>query len=192
MFWTKRYGSLSDALANPRKVKILELHRTGLDCDINRVGELRHVHEVRIGWLDIEDLPSGILNMPNLKKLTVLNSPIKELPCWIGKLKKLKTLVVRGTDIKELPSSLSKLNGLSTLNVGNNPLISSLPTNIGDLSKLRTLNLHCTSVGELPESLENLKRLRLLQLTGTKFSGDQRLALQFKLQAKISPYLEVT
>jgi len=53
--------------------------------------------------------------MKTLKKITIVNSPLKYIPESIGNLEQLEALILWGCPISELPKSIYKLKNLKEL-----------------------------------------------------------------------------
>lgn len=119
-----------------------------LRLDYNRLEKLPKMSEMKslvsltLSTNKFEEIPTSILEIPNLEILKMNVNPLRSIPADISKLKKLRILELANTKIKELPES------------------------IGDMQNLRTLCLNYTSLKMLPMSIERLKSLEVLELKG--------------------------
>ena len=142
-------------------------------------------------------LPSGVVKMPNIKRLMVQNGPLKYLPNGMEKLNKLSTLAFQHSELEEFNIDTSSFTSLMELKLDFNQLKSvheslwvhptiavvSLNSNVGlavpsDPNKIKlrsaiTLDLRNNSV-LLPEQLgiRQLPNVFFLLLNGNKFHGN--------------------
>lgn len=140
-----KFESLDDAVKKPTRCKTLNLF---IKKDFKDSGpslkKLRNLRKLYIQgdfsiYYDYEFiLPQEIGDLKELKKLSLLNLPIKIFPDWVFQLNKLEYLMIRGTDISSIPEKIALLNQLTTLRVENCQL-SSLPPEISKLKKTEEL-----------------------------------------------------
>ncbi|GAB4841352.1 hypothetical protein Ancab_022080 [Ancistrocladus abbreviatus] len=110
-------------------------------------------------------VPSEILpELGALRVLSLARYKINELPTAIGDLKQLRYLDVSSTNIIVLPESICTLCNLQTLLLSGCERLKKLPTAIGNLKQLRHLDVSSTFIKELPVSIGTLCNLQTLLL----------------------------
>ncbi|WP_020536489.1 WG repeat-containing protein [Lewinella cohaerens] len=72
-------------------------------------------HEVAAAW-------TPILNLENLRKLSVHDCKLTELPADLKILEQLEELDISGNELTELPRSIFRMRHLRVLNIADNPL----------------------------------------------------------------------
>ena len=135
----------------------------------------------------IQELPSSIFNLIELKRLSLSQNLIQGLPG--DRLKDLKNLVelnVSSNQLTEIPENIIELEELEILDFSSNPietlpegifrlcnltnlklnqmLLESLPEDFGSLSNLKNLDLRKNVFQSLPQSFSNLTQLEVLDL----------------------------
>lgn len=125
----KVYITLTEALENPKE----EIFCLEIETDSSVV-----------------EIPKDIFDMPNLTRLTIIETSISEIPSKIGELKHLEFLNL----------SYNKINIVDE--------------RIAGLVNLKTLNLAFNQLNSLPESICNMKQLKLLDLRGNNFDSNSR------------------
>lgn len=110
----------------------------------------------------LEELPSDIAKLQNLKEFILSNTKISKLPPEIGKLSELKTFIGENNQLQELPKQFCELKNLQVLNLSGNQL-SFFPSEFDKLAELITLNLTNNKFSDI--SLPIIKLLRLSTLS---------------------------
>lgn len=126
--------------------------------------ENRIVIELDLWDLELTKFPKIVLDLKDLKVLSLANNHIKEIPEEINKLRSLRELWLDGNEITHIPDSIFEITSLEKLGLGGNK-IRTLPENIGDLLNLKVLRLGSTQIKELPESFYKLESLEDLSLS---------------------------
>lgn len=117
---------------------------------------------VDLSFRNLEDVPSDILNQPNLEGLCLRGNSIKKLPDDILKLHNLKILDLEFNQIPDLPG---KMESLEELYLQSNQL-RVFPEKITESKNLKILNLSCNFfLTKLSESIRKLTNLRKLDLS---------------------------
>ncbi|MFD2943014.1 leucine-rich repeat domain-containing protein [Flavobacterium notoginsengisoli] len=159
---------MDEALKNPENCKKLSL--MSYNQNLKDKGEifskfinleiLEIQAETSIYYLDDFELPAVIGNLKKLKKISVLNFPLKTFPEWIFEIESLQYLMLRGTDITEIPDLISRLKKLKTLRIENCPL-NKIPRTLSLLKNLKILGLSDTRLTNLTWNLfpSNLKEI---------------------------------
>ncbi|MCV2484920.1 hypothetical protein OD917_08305 [Flavobacterium sp. SH_e] len=167
-FRKTKFSSLAEASKKPKNCIKLSLHF--YDQNLKDKGEIfskfvnLEVLEMQadpsIYYLDDFEIPSEIRNLKKLKKISVLNFPLKFFPEWIFEIKSLQYLMLRGTDITEIPDSIYRLEKLKTLRVENCKL-NRIPKTLNQMKNLKILGLSDTVLTDFSISLfpQNLKEI---------------------------------
>ncbi|XWS15421.1 hypothetical protein CRYUN_Cryun35bG0096600 [Craigia yunnanensis] len=126
----------------------------------------------------IDKLPTGLVNLFNLRYLNLAKTSVRELPRSIGKLHNLQTLNIKHTEIEELPAGIVKLQNLRYL-ITFRPnrdcdgsdldyvLGTRVPPNICKLKNLQVLD--CVKAeDDLIKQLCNMTQLRRISLVKVK------------------------
>lgn len=134
------------------------------------LGRLPHVHELMIGYCDIECLPKSISGMIHLQDLILVSlSEVKTLPEDLGQLPNLKTLFLERCAIESLPTSIAGLTRLEQLKLMFLGDLKHLPEDIGKLKSLRKLKIFSCAIETFPKSFQSLKSsLKSVSLSSLK------------------------
>ncbi|GAB4841578.1 hypothetical protein Ancab_022292 [Ancistrocladus abbreviatus] len=133
------------------------------------IGNLKQLRHLDASWTEIKELPESICTLCNLQRLSLeVCRGLQELPSAIGNLKQLRHLDASWTEIKELPESICTLCNLETLSLLGCRGLQELPSAIGNLKQLRRLDVRSTEIKELPESICTLCNLEALSLLGCR------------------------
>jgi hypothetical protein len=125
-------------------------------------------------------LPAEIGQLRTLQRLVLLNLPI-DFPQWIINLTNLRSLTVRGIDLLNIPLWIHELKSLRVLEVANCGL-ATLPVSLRQMSNLQELWLTDTPLLQLtPDQLP--PGLKHLNLTGSACCTRLKLA---EIQAALS------
>ncbi|ESR55388.1 hypothetical protein CICLE_v10018528mg [Citrus x clementina] len=151
-----------------------------------------NVVELKLFNTPIEEVPSSIESLPNLKTLNLgFCKRLKRVSTAICKLKylnclylldcsdlesfpeiletmELKKLALDRSGIKELPSSIENLEGLKELRLMCCSKLGSLPDSLGNLKSLVVLDANRSAILQLPSSIADLNKLRELCLSGCR------------------------
>jgi len=120
----------------------------------------------------IEEIPSQLFDLSNLKNLTIINSyndkGLTSIPKEIANLKNLEILNFYYNKIKTIPKEIGALSNLKVLNLQFNS-VTNLPSELGNLENLEELNVGFNEIDDvIPESLNNLKKLKSVHLGGNE------------------------
>jgi hypothetical protein len=146
------YESVEEALKKPASVKRLYLHGDGWDVPslpLERCAELLNLtinlRDLQIGWQSWSSLPIELGRLLHLRRMTVLNTPIKRFPDFLKACPHLQEITLRGTDITEIPESIIEFRKLRSLDIGNNAF-RSMPNGISQLHYLKKLGIADTFI----------------------------------------------
>lgn len=103
---------------------------------------------------------------------------INNIPSEIGLLQNLKSLHLNYKDIKIIPTQIGQLTNLTRLDLTNNN-IGELPTEIGQLHKLKILDLDNNNLHYLPSELNNLTNLIHLHIKHNNITNKQNIHHEF-------------
>jgi len=87
--------------------------------------ENRHVADLNLENLDLENIPESLQCLTNLRTLDIAQNHVENIPNWISKFKVLENLVLGRNPIESLPISIIKLTKLRYLDVTQTKLTSS-------------------------------------------------------------------
>uniref|UniRef100_A0A0E0EQ97 NB-ARC domain-containing protein n=1 Tax=Oryza meridionalis TaxID=40149 RepID=A0A0E0EQ97_9ORYZ len=170
--WGALYMSYED-LPPHLKQCFLSLSLFPADYDL-AIWDLRALVLVLNGKV-IENLPSSIENLLNLRMLNLNYTSIASLPMSVGSLKNLQILyLIRRLRLHSLPASITQLDDLRCLGLNGTP-VTHVPKGLGKLKLLNDIDGfvaggHTTCQTELQEGwgleeLESLAQLRWLSIT---------------------------
>lgn len=111
---------------------------------------------------------SRIVQLKNLRTLSLSNCGLTEISAAIGQLENLEELDLSNNAITKLPEALFRLKKLRVLRLSKNPL-EGIPEEINELKNLKTLVLTQTGLKTLPEAITTLPRLEKLEIKKNPF-----------------------
>lgn len=114
---------------------------------------------------DIDELPSEIGTLKDLKLLNLSYNNIQTLPAEINQLSKLESLLLSRNEIEQLPAEIGGLDRLKLLDLSHNPLLT-FPEQIGNLSELLSLDASYCKIEKLPIDMIDLLTLKDMYLEG--------------------------
>jgi len=111
------------------------------------------------------ELPEGIFQLHNLRKLSASNCKLINLSTQIATLSELETLDIGRNQLTRLPNvSFSKLESI----VLNNNKLESLPPKLFDTTSLVYIDADFNKLVSIPTEIENLKKLKFLVLSNNQ------------------------
>lgn len=168
--------------------------RGNVDQLPQRLNQLKNLQSLELFALPIKTLPEVLMELPNLKILSVntgdvsldfdqvvdvlkaceklralkLVTPNLKLSEKISALQQLKKLDLSGNGLENIPDAVYQLHNLIELDLGMNQL-RSIPKGIGQLSKLKVLKLNSNwrykvQLNNLMDELHQLTHLKTLHL----------------------------
>lgn len=90
------------------------------------MSECVSVTDINLDYNSIRRIPSTIVNMSNLARLSIVNNKLESLPENIGDVGRLQHLIVPNNDLHTIPASIWNLSELLTLNLSSN-LVTEFP-----------------------------------------------------------------
>ena len=159
------YTSMKEALKEPEKVYKLDLSGHKLTELPSEILELPNLQFLSIGSNKFGEFPQEILELEKLQVLYMPSCGLRALPQDMDRLKHLKHLSIPGNLIRELPPSFFRLDELKLLDIYVN-LLERLPPEIKGLRSLDALDISMNPIAELPEELGELSNLRMLVVRG--------------------------
>ncbi|MEG4030214.1 MULTISPECIES: leucine-rich repeat domain-containing protein [unclassified Microcoleus] len=127
--------------------------------------------EEKEGWLDnkLTEFPDAVLQLTNLKILSLWNNQISQIPQAIGQLSNLTRFDLWNNQITSIPEAIGQLSNLTQLDLSSNQ-ITSIPKAIGQLSNLTQLDLSSNQITSIPEAIGQLSNLTQLDLHGNQIT----------------------
>ncbi len=121
---------------------------------------------------------SGILSLPQLENLKIIETPMKMFLLPLGKINApLRFLTIKGSGLEKLPEEISMCLGLSELSLPSNRL-SDLPFAFKELKLLKRLNLDNNLFNHFPDQIKAMKSLSHLSIDGNQFSEEEKARIQ--------------
>lgn len=121
------------------------------------------VKQIILTGNNFTEIPTEVLNMPQLEELLIGHNPVSKLPNNLESLKKLKRLSINATQIKEFPSDLSALESLETIGLDHNDF-KKVPEPILTIPNLKRLQLNNNKLTDLKFIDERLGGLESIYL----------------------------
>lgn len=123
--------------------------------------------------LNVDQSPSlGDIRLPNLPDLTELHiSRSGKSIQSFHSVPNLRTLTIANTPFVSIDSSIGSLRHLTKLSLSLNFMLAELPDEIGDLRSLENLEISYTAISEFPKSLSRLSALKVLRLSGNELQS---------------------
>ena len=195
----KLYKNLSTALKERDEVRMIKLTLKGSkfpaelfdfpnleeaylegECESfpDTVNQWKNLKVLSIKWEKFSGDLSGVLSLPKLENLKILETPMKRFLLPLGKINApLKFLTIKGCGIEELPEEISMCVQLQDLSLPGNKL-NRLPFAFKELSQLKRLNLDNNFFTQFPDQFKSMKNLGHLSIDGNKFSEDEKARIQ--------------
>lgn len=151
-------GQIPHSLASLKKLKHLEINRTGLGYD----------------ELGLSDIECDWSQLQSLEELTICEQSISgSIPESLGALKNLESLNLSANKISgSVPSSFGALQNLVSLDLSSNLLSGEIPEAMSGCQSLQRMILSRNQLsGELPAFLWSLPNLEVLALDENNFTG---------------------
>lgn len=116
-----------------------------------------HIVGIGFAYLNLEELPESIGNVPHLRVLTAINTHLTRLPKSITQLKELHTLELSNNNLDTLPEEINELINLRNLNLSHNGM-NSIP-NLHNLHSLQKIDMSSNNLTVIPSNLSGLSNL---------------------------------
>ena len=160
--------------AGPQFAKLSQLQELYIQGDVSNlflpdsqfslppeIGQLRTLQRLVLLNLPI-DFPQWIVNLTNLRYLSVRGTDLTSIPSWISELKQLHTLRVENCDLAKLPSTLREMNNLRELGLVDTRMLDFSHEQIPQGLKLLDLvGLACMTLPKLTQIQVSLKGVRV-------------------------------
>jgi|GEM_PF-5223509 len=190
------YTSLSNAASeNPENVIKLSLFYEKID-NWESVCQYKKLEGLELIDMFGENFPVCILELVDLKFLSLRNNKLYNLPKEIVKLKNIEFLnLYWNENLKELPQELTNLTSIRYINIGGNPNmdwgstfsllsklpnlksialsfnnIKALPSEVGLLTQVEELIIDNNLMKNLPNEMSKMKNLKRIVLTNNSFT----------------------
>ncbi|KAL3819718.1 hypothetical protein ACJIZ3_005623 [Penstemon smallii] len=157
----------SDTKTISNRVRHLYFHAE--DLSRKELLVLKKVRSLRYAFtskpIDTNFIKAITLKLRRVRVLILNSLELEELPSSIGDLKQLKYLdLSHSGNIKSLPKSVCKLVNLQTLNLINCEKLHDLPGSFGNCISIRTLYLTCQELSLRKKDYQRLNSLQFLLL----------------------------
>ncbi|MEG4083497.1 leucine-rich repeat domain-containing protein [Microcoleus sp. POL10_C6] len=162
--------------------KLTELDLSGLDLEElpPEIGKCTQLEMLVLGKFDKEkrrwvgnkltEFPDAVLQLTNLKTLSLVENQITSIPEAIGQLSNLRDLNLSINQITSIPEDLAQLSNLTKLYLHTNQ-ITSIPEDLAQLSNLTKLYLGKNQITSIPEDLAQLSNLTELVLWNNQITS---------------------
>ncbi len=148
----------------------ISIHANGTEKDSVNVFEGRGIFEshriLDLSYRNLKTLPAQVSN-PEIEILILDNNNIEELPSWIGNLKNLRILSIRNNNLLELNSVLTYCENLEQLYLTGNKNLSELP-NLSQNEKLEIIDVIDTKINQLPTWTRMMNNLYYFKFSENK------------------------
>ncbi len=148
----------------------LDLTRLGLTALPPEIVQLRNLRTLTLANNRLTALPPEIVQLQNLLMLTLANNQLTALPPEIIQLQNLQTLTLANNQLTALPPEIVQLQNLRTLTLANNQL-TALPREIVQLQNLQQLALANNQLTALPPEIVRLRNLQHLALANNQLTA---------------------
>ena len=128
------------------------------------IKDFQSLEELNIKGNGLESVDNGILQLKNLRKLTISSNSISQIPD-ISSLCNLEFLDCSSNGLLEIPESIFSLLKLKILDFGYNHNIKSISDKIHQLQDLESLSLEVNDIEFLPPKFSQLKNLLSLNVS---------------------------
>jgi Leucine-rich repeat (LRR) protein len=135
-----------------------------MPLDLNRIGRLSKLCELRVRNNQIKQLPSSVQKLKCLRVLDISMNALTSLPdCLFNSNSNLESLRAAFNQLTSLPSSIRRASKLQELDVNNNK-IEIVPYRLP--LELRILKLGCNCITFLPVEMRDLTKLTHVTVEG--------------------------
>ncbi len=124
------------------------------------------------GWIGnkLTEFPEVVLQLTNLKILSIPKNQITSIPDAIGQLSHLTRFNLSSNQITSIPDEIGQLSNLIRLNLSDNQ-ITAIPEAIAQLSNLTSFNLSDNQITEIPDVIGQLCNLIRLHLSDNQITA---------------------
>ena len=159
---------LPESFANLVNLKNLDLSSVNLEEIPSQILDLSKVERLDVKNNALENLPESWKKCINIKHFDLSENILCTLPESISQLQVLQELNLKSCCLSEFPKVLLHLNSLQSLNMEEN-LISELPDNFQSLN-VESLNLRSNLLSNLPDSLSSQSKLKNIDLSSNRLT----------------------
>lgn len=149
---------------------LISSHTHGTEKDSVNVFEGRGIfntHKILdLSYQNLKILPAAASN-PEIEILILDNNKIEELPSWIGNLKNLKILSIRNNNLLKLNSDITFCENLEQLYLSGNENLSEIPS-FSMNEKLKIIDVVDTKINQLPTWTRMMNNLYYFKFTEKK------------------------
>jgi len=124
------------------------------------IGSLVNLKELRFDSLRLTSLPDSISKLKKVEKLNLSGNCFEKIPDVVFQLPLLKELKLSHNKFKVFPN---QTGNIENLNISNNSIVG-FPEKGSDYTKLRTLTMDNNEIKSVSESIREFSQLRTLKL----------------------------
>ncbi len=155
---------------------IINSYTRGIEKDSVNVFEGRGIfksHKILdLSYQNLKTLPAESSNI-EIEILILDNNNLEELPSWIGNLKNLKILSIRNNNLLNLNPAISFCKNLEQLHLTGNKNLSEIP-NLSMSEKLEIIDVVDTKINYLPTWTQLMNSLYYFKFTEKKHIDKQQ------------------
>jgi Leucine-rich repeat (LRR) protein len=173
-----RVTTMQAAMAAPDQVEELDLYYRRLSSFPPEILQLRNLKRLTLRTCRIGELPATIVSLTGLTTLDMGETSLTHLTPGVGSLTNLSRLWLNDNALASLPGELGSLQHLEYLNCDRNQL-SRLPEQTGSLRALKWLRLNNNQLHAMPDDLSGLaQNLKTLYLMGNPIPDEERTRIR--------------
>ena len=113
-----------------------------------------------LNQIDHQDKKRSLVELYNLRELSLFNKGIQEIPKELGNLTNLQMLSLSQNQMHEIPKELGNLINLQDLRLSSNQ-IQEIPKELGNLTNLKHLYLYNTHIPKIPKEVTSIKGISI-------------------------------
>lgn len=184
------FKSIDDALADTEKAIELDLHEQHLTEFPESVARLEKLEIVNLSGnhdIDVESVCNVLRQLPNLKKLNLMDCDCDKLPETIGEFKALEYLHIDNNGLQSLPESIGNVKTLTNISADNN-LIGQLPGSFYGLPKLKFASFTNNKLKDISPNLKEMTALITLHLRDNDFDDATKEKIESNLPDSVFIY----
>ena len=175
--------TIQEAMTSPERVEDLDLYYRRLKLFPPEILQLINLKHLTLRTCMIGSLPPEIATLSKLTRLDLGETSLTNLTPSVGTLTNLTQLWLNDNALTALPGELGHLSNLEYLNLDRNQL-TAVPEEVGTLQSLTWLRLNHNQIRALPRDLSGLaQNLKTLYLLGNPIPKEEQARIKKMLPA---------